>query len=92
MTLFNSLIRGEETRLSGRSHEIFLLIIKFGFHFENLVGRMVQDGSPSNQKELLRLNFGIRVFLIAVITIESFISCCISIFSLFVSGWSKVNI
>ena len=69
-----------------------MLIIKFGFHFENLVGRMVQDGSPSNQKELLRLNFGIRVFLIAVITIESFISCCISIFSLFVSGWSKVNI
>ena len=53
---------------------------------------MVQDGSPSNQKELLRLNFGIRVFLIAVITIESFISCCISIFSPFVSGWSIVNI
>ena len=88
MTLFNSLIREEETRLSGRSHEIFLLIIKFGFHFQNLVGGMVQDGSPSNQKELLRLNFGILVFLIAVITIESFISCCISIFSLFVSGWS----
>ena len=69
-----------------------MLIIKFGFHLENLVAGMVQDGSPSNQKELLRLNFGILVFLIAVITIESFIlAVVISIFSPFVSGWSIVN-
>ena len=30
-----------QTRLSGRSHELFLLIINFGFHFENLVKGMV---------------------------------------------------
>ena len=68
-----------------------MLIIKFGFHFENLVGCMVQDGSPSNQKELLRLSFGIQVFLIAVITIESFISTCGYFVSLF-SNFGKISL